>query len=234
MFTKTTAAALTAAAATLAPGFASANSVAAPGVPSQYFLSSEVVAQADVSTPDYVRTAVGLGVNGNATDSTTGGGGFAGAIANIQSLFLGDLLHLAGTSRSQTVGSSASPAFYHEVRTTIDAAKTTIYSLFVASGVTDADFDRELISSLQITDAGGNQVDISAELAALNADPNARLLEIELAPGTYQTFVGTGSGARADGEYQLRSTVVAAPTPSAALAGLMGLGALTRRRRKQA
>ena len=77
-------------------------------------------------------------------------------------------------------------------------------------------------------------MDLSAQLAALDADPAAGLLQIELAPGTYSTYLGTGSGVRADQEFQLRSSVVAAPTPSAALAGLVGLGALTRRRRKQA
>lgn len=233
MFTKTTLTALTAAAATLAPGAASALSMQAPAVPSQAFLSSEIVAQADVSTPDYVRTAVGLGDNGHAIDSTTVGG-YAGAIANLQSRFVGDLLLMSGTSHGHHAGSSAMPAFYHEVRTSIDAAKTTIFSLFVSPEVTDAGFDRELMSSLEIKDAGGNVVDISAQLAALNADPAARLLEIELGPGAYTTYLGTGSGARADQDFQLRSTVVAAPTPSAALAGLLGLGALTKRRRKQA
>ena len=100
--------------------------------------------------------------------------------------------------------------------------------------MTDNAFDRELLSTLQITDANGDAVDLSAQLAALDADPTSGLLQIELAPGTYSTFVGTGSGARSDTEFQLRSSVVAAPTPSAALAGRVGLGALTRRRRKQA
>lgn len=231
MFTKT---ALTVALTAAAPQFAAAGLAPIPGVPTQHFLSSEVVSQADVSTADYVRTAVALGENGHAVNTDNTHGGYAGAMANIQSRFVGDLLLMSGTSHGHTAGSSALPAFYHEVRTTIDAAKTTIFSLFVSPEVTDDGFDRELMASLQITDASGNAVDISAQLAALNADPTARLLEIELGPGAYQTFLGTGSGARADQEFQLRSTVVAAPTPSAALAGLLGLGGLAARRRKQA
>jgi|GEM_PF-2756756 len=229
MLTKTTLTALTATAATLAPALASAGSV-----PAQHFVYSEVVSQADVSTADFVRSAVALDENGHAVNTDNANGGYAGAIANIQSRFVGDLLLMSGTSHSNHVGSSAFSAFYHEVRTSIDAAKTTIFSLFVSPEVIDAGFDRELMSSLEIKDGNGNVVDISAQLAALNADPTARLLEIELGPGAYTTYLGTGSGVRADQEFQLRSTVVAAPTPSAALAGLLGLGALTRRRRKQA
>lgn len=231
MFAKTTFAALTAAAA-LAPGAASALSVDAPAAPTQSFLSSEIVANADASSSDFVRVSVGLGENGNALDAANTDSGFAGAIANIQSLYVDDVLHLAGTSNHNS--ESKTQAFYHEVRTTIDAVSTTVFSLYVADGVTDDTFDRELLSTLEITDANGNAVDISAQLAALDADPTTNLLEIELAPGTYQTFVGTGSGARSDQDFQLRSAVVAAPTPSAALAGLVGLGALTTRRRKQA
>ena len=233
MFTKTTLTALTAA-ATLVPGTASAAiATTLSDGPTQSFVYSEVVAQADVSTPDFVRVAVGLDENANATDSQ-GLNGFTGAIANLHSLFLDDVLHLAGTSNDVNVDSTAAQAFYHEVRTTIDAVSTTIYSLYVADDVTDNTFDRELLSTLQITDANGDAVDLSAQLAALDADPTSGLLQIELAPGTYSTFVGTGSGVRSDTEFQLRSSVVAAPTPSAALAGLVGLGALTRRRRKQA
>lgn len=230
MFTKTALTALAAAAA-FAPG-ASGLSVAAPAVPTQNFLSSEIVANADASNSDFVRVSVGLNENGNSLDSANTESGFSGAIANIQSLFVDDVLHLAGTSNHNSP--TKTQAFYHEVRTTIDAVKTTVFSLYIADDVTDDTFDRELLSSLEITDADGNAVDISAQLAALDADPAARLLEIELGPGQYQTFVGTGSGARADQAFQLRSTVVAAPTPSAALAGLVGLGALATRRRKQA
>ena len=134
MFTKTTLTALTAAAA-LAPGAASAAIV--PAGPTQSFVYSEVVAQADVSTPDFVRVAVGLNENANATDSQ-GLNGFTGAIANLHSLFLDDVLHLAGTSNDVNVDSTAAQAFYHEVRTTIDAVSTTIYSLYVADDVTDS------------------------------------------------------------------------------------------------
>ncbi len=228
MSTKTTFAALTAA-AVLAPAAASALSVGS----SQSFVSSEVVAQADVSTPDFVRASVALGENGQASDSASVDGTFVGAIANLQSLITDNVLHIAGTSNDVRNGSSAAPAFYHEVRTAIDAVTTTIFSVFVAEDVTDAVYDLELLSTLEITDSNGNQVDISAQLAELNADPTARGLEIELGPGAYQTFLGSGSGAGSDREFQLRSTVVAAPTPSAALAGLLGLGGLMARRRKQ-
>ena len=222
----------------------------AASVPSQSFKYSEVVVQADVSTPDFVRTMVAEGENGNASELTrvvTDTREFvSGAIANIQSRFVGDVFLMSGTSHDvSTVAnedcviidepSPIFPAFYHEIRTAIDATKTTIYSIFVSPDATDIGFDRELLASLEIKNTNGDVVDISDQLAALDADPTATLLEIELAPGSYHTFVGVGSGHRTgDDEFQLRSTVVAAPTPSAALAGLLGLGALTKRRRKLA
>ena len=150
----------------------------AASVPSQSFKYSEVVVQADVSTPLTLSAPCrgpGRKRQRHRTGPvvTTADREFvSGAIANIQSLFLGDVFHMAGTSHH--VSSVANedcvivdepsiifPAFYHEIRTTIDAAKTTIYSLFVAPEASDIGFDRELLASLEITDVNGNVVDIS-------------------------------------------------------------------------
>lgn len=221
------------AAATFSSAGASAAVLAGPSGAGQSFVSSEVVARADASASEFVRSTVALGENGQALASGLADGTFVGAIANLQSLFVEDVLHIAGTSHDVRNGSSAVPAFFHEVRTTIDIASSGTFSVFVADDVTDADYDRALLSSLEITDADGNTVDISVELAALSADPTARRLEIELGPGVYQTLLGAGSADGGDREFQLRSSVVSGPTPSAALAGLVGLGGLLLRRRAQ-
>ncbi|MEE9404579.1 MAG: hypothetical protein V3V20_06775 [Algisphaera sp.] len=226
--------------------FASASSV-----PTLDFLASEVVVQADVATPVFIRTAASLGDIVQSSDlevrMSAAGEDISGAIGTVHSLFQsnGDLA-MAGTSHHTSrvldpncdlldTPSAIFPAFYHEIRTTINAVKTTIFSLWAAPESSEIGFDRELLASLSITDAIGNAVDISTQLAALNGDSSARMLEITLAPGTYSTHIGVGSGLRAgDDEFQLRSNVTAAPTPSAAIAGLMGLGALLGRRRRTA
>ena len=174
----------------------------AASVPSQSFKYSEVVVQADVSTPDFVRTAVDLGENGNASELTrvvTDTREFvSGAIANIQSRFVGDVFLMSGTSHDvSTVAnedcviidepSPIFPAFYHEIRTAIDAAKTTIYSLFVSPDATDIGFDRELLASLEIKNTNGDVVDISDPAGRPGRRPHRRpCWTIELAPGSYQ------------------------------------------------
>lgn len=247
--TATLIAAATAVTATAAPGLATAEVVEL--APTQSFFYSQVIADGNVDDGVRVKTVVGLGEDANARDAFSqtvdGTYEYSNAIANIHNYFVGDVLHTAGTShgvsRIETAAgqplNDAEPevfaAFYHEVRTAVDAVTSTILNVFVAAEQTNIDFDRALLASLEIRDADDNLVDIDDQIAALNADATARALEIELAPGQYLTTLRLGTGRPlTDDEFHVRHSVVAAPTPSAAVAGLLGLGALCTRRRKQA
>ena len=153
---------------------------------------------------------------------------FAQASIDARTVF-DNTLDVSGTSRNTEPDGET----FHlvELGVTLSAGESFVATAHnIGDGVND--FDRAFLSSVQVFDAAGEAVDADS----LQLDLDGASPSVSLAPGagTFSVIFSAASPSPVgDDEFAVRfSTVVGAPSPTAAAAGLLGLVALGARRRR--
>ena len=168
-----------------------------------------------------------LSLPGSAAGLTLGqvGNGVQGSI-DARTILPG-VIDISGTSRTENAG-----ATFHRIAfdVELDANEAFFADAHIAGDAANA-FDRTLLSSLAVFDANGASVEVPVSVV----DDGAGRPSVTVAPGagSYRIVLSAATAVDGDDEFGLRfNTVSSAPSPSAAAAGLLGLVALSARRRR--